>query len=190
MTTTVIFAEIIIIGLQASIWITLVLINLFGTKWININILKGWESLLTVFVLGIVYTLGIVVDRTSDSIFHSFDKKLRKKFISNKHLSVSEMRLRIMLKSESIAKFLEYIRSRLRIARSTSLNFFFITITSVIFLVKQSEVNGNNIFSIVLLVASGGIVLMTFLGFIWVRITKTYYKRLDQAYKMMYEKNF
>lgn len=190
MATTVIFAEILIVGLQAIVWVALASVAIFGTHWIDISVLKGWESLATLFVLAIAYTLGIVVDRTADSVFHLFDKKLRRKYISNSFPSAPEMRLRIMSKSEGMSKFLTYMRSRIRIARSTAFNLVLIIISAFILLIAtrpaaSSTMNKGNLLTLIAVV---GIVIITITVFAWARITKAYYRRLVQAYQIVCKK--
>ena len=70
MTTTAIFAEILIIGLQASVWLALFVIWSFRVEVgrIDLSPLKDWSALITVFVVASAYTLGVAIDRLSDGL--------------------------------------------------------------------------------------------------------------------------
>jgi len=190
MATTAIFAEILIIGFQAIVWLALASVTILGTQCVDVSVLKGWESLITLFVLAIAYALGIVVDRTADSVFHPFDRKLRKKYIPDSLPPVSEMRLQIMSESEGMAKFLDYVRSRVRIARSTALNLVLIICTFVLLSVTRRTISGSlskvNFLAATVVV---GAVVLTLTVFAWARITKTYYRRLVQAYQIVEDKS-
>jgi hypothetical protein len=82
MTTTAIFAEILITGLQAFVWLIFACLSVTGLDWLTAETmadLKDWVGLITVFVLGFAYTLGIVVDRVADSLLNPIDKGFRAK---------------------------------------------------------------------------------------------------------------
>ncbi|HSK89333.1 MAG TPA: hypothetical protein VK880_13300 [Anaerolineales bacterium] len=128
MATTVLIAEILIIGMQSLIWLACLVIAVFDLSWFDLQALKGWEPLATLLILAVAYSLGVLIDRTSDSLFWRIDKHIRKKEIPGNFPAVWQMRLLITSKDDGIANFLEYIRSRLRIARSTTFN---ITLTII-----------------------------------------------------------
>src|SRR5215210_5337854 len=82
MTSTAIFAEILVVGFQAAIWLGLIFLLIADSKWRNIDTVLGaatswkdWATLITVFVIGLAYALGIIVDRLADSISSYFEKK-------------------------------------------------------------------------------------------------------------------
>ena len=73
MTSTAIFAEILVVGLQATVWLTLLCLWIadvngipVGSITARLGRLKEWATLITTFVLGFAYTLGIIVDRLAD----------------------------------------------------------------------------------------------------------------------------
>lgn len=75
-------------------------------------------------------------------LFNSYGKfksimKKRKRIKSSNDFR--KKRLRIMKKNETVAKFIEYHRSRFRIARSTVLNLPLIVIASIVFLLTQTD---------------------------------------------------
>jgi hypothetical protein len=131
MATTAVFAEILIVGLQVEAWLVLVLLSIFGTEWIDLDPLGDFAALLTVVVLGLAYVLGIIVDRLADTLLDRFErtkpgKRVKRRFSKNKKLvkpaKVATMRMMVMLESDGATRFLDYQRSRWRIARATVVN--------------------------------------------------------------------
>lgn len=51
MTTTAVFAEIIVVGLQAEIWLAILVLAIFGADWVDIGAVDEWATLLTLLVL-------------------------------------------------------------------------------------------------------------------------------------------
>jgi hypothetical protein len=190
MATTAIFAEILIVGLQACVWLALFLTAVTGPLQADISFLKGWEGLASTFVLGVAYALGILVDRLADSLLSPVDKRLRDRWLPRKkgEPSISQRRLRIMATDEGMAKFLDYLRSRVRIARSTAFNVLLI-LTGLIVLGVQEAASyrapsGNKFLLVAGII---GPLLLALSLFAWARISKTYYRRLDQAYRISRE---
>jgi len=189
MATTAIFAEILIVGLQALVWLVLASVAILGVPSVDVSSLEGWEGLITLAILAVAYALGIVVDRVADSVFDPFDRLLREKHIPSSPLSVPEMRLRIMSESEGMASFLDYVRSRVRIARSTAFNCALIVGAAILLdLRREATVGGLVRHEWLVLTMVVGAALSALALFAWVRITKTYNWRLDQAYRIVCEK--
>lgn len=120
MATTALFVEILVIGIQANVWVVLAFVYLTG---ITPDFPSGWKDAVTVFALAESYTLGIVIDRIADSayvaVFRPKEKDGKEK---DRKVPFSTMRLRILKENEQLAGFLDYQRSRLRIARATVFN--------------------------------------------------------------------
>ncbi len=183
MKTTAIFAELLIVGLQAIVWLIFAGLVFFEVSTIDTTLfdtLKSWAALITIFVLSLSYVIGIIIDRVADSLFSHVDKKLREKYLVKSNQSVADMRLYIMSKNEGVTDFLDYVRSRLRLARSTVLNVILIMFFIALWYFTSSKSN-----SIIMFLLSFGIPLLTLTIFTWFRISKTYYKRLVQAFDLL-----
>ena len=188
MTSTAIFAEILVVGLQATVWVALLCLLIADLNGVHVGgitarlgALKEWATLITTFVIGFAYTLGIIVDRIADSLWSWINDALRSEAgEANKKPgpSVPKKRLQIMSRDEGLTKFLEYVRSRMRIARSTSLNLVLIMITATL-LARHSG------WLWVLMIIGSGSVLVIISAYVSRRIGKTYDKRLNQAYKLV-----
>jgi len=184
MNTTAIFAEILVIGLQAVVWLSLVILSISGVPSVDRQalgeVLPKWTALLVLFSTVIAYSLGIIIDRIADSLFHRLDLGIRARRVRSSLPSPARMRLHILAQNEGMARFLDYIRSRLRIARSTCLNVMLITLAAAVFLVTRTSAGRPE----VTLVIAAGLVLFLAAFYAWRRISWTYYKRLGQAYEI------
>jgi|GEM_PF-2107901 len=199
MTSTTLFAEILVVGLQAALWLGLLFLLIANSIGINSDIvgtaqrLKEWAVLITIFAVGLAYTLGIVVDRLADSVVSYLEKELfpdetppdktddklkEDALIVELPSSVGLMRMCVMSKSPEMTKFLEYIRSRLRIARSTTFNLV-PTIALVILLACPRNYLW---FHVAYFGGQGLLVLSVFVSH---RISESYYSRLSDAYDLI-----
>ena len=132
MATTAIFAEILIVGLQVEAWIALIVIDIFGDDWVRGHSFPQFDALSPVVVIATAYVLGILIDRLADSVFNRIEwtrpgmllNRLFGECSQSLHTpkKVSIMRLAVMKDGGAIGAFLDYQRSRLRIARGTALN--------------------------------------------------------------------
>lgn len=188
MTTTAIIVEILIVGMQAVVWLIFGVFTLFGYEWVPAvkNFLKGWEGLASIFAIGLCYTLGVFVDRAADCIFLLLRPQallLRSKWIASRaKVAHSDHRMAVLSKEDRASLFLEYIRSRVRIARASVLNFFLITVLSLSFiLIRCRPANGSIQWNIVIFMSIAGMTL-TFLATLTLAVLEaTYEKRLRQA---------
>lgn len=120
MTTTAVFAEILVLGLQAVAWLALA-VAIVIDPGPALSALEPWATLVTIMVLAGAYVLGVLVDRVADSIAGSF----RRSGSSKASLDDSRFRSarrRLLSKDTPLASFMEYQRSRLRLTRGTALN--------------------------------------------------------------------
>lgn len=132
MSTTAVVAEILIVGLEAEAWLCLLVVTIFGSDWIDLDAAAPFASILLVLVLAVAYVLGVIVDRTADTAFKSFSGS-RLGGWSNRTFGKSSeewllpareqtMRAVVMRDGGGSATFIDYQRSRLRVARGTAIN--------------------------------------------------------------------
>jgi hypothetical protein len=184
--TTAVFVEILIIGLQACAWVALALADLFGTAWIAPEALKGWEDAALITGLAGAYVLGIFVDRAADSAYgwlllKPWGRRLAGVAKRKPFEGQGRKRLYVLAKSEGIARFVDYQRSRVRIARATVLNAFLILLFGVVFLATRTPASAGA----VLLAAGAGVVLWIVLLRLAERIAGAADARLDDAYDLL-----
>src|SRR5215210_6955687 len=190
MATTAVVAEILIVGLEAEAWISLAILTVFGTDWIADVAVKDFATLLTVIVLAAAYVLGIVVDRLADTLLHwyegtSFGKRVKASMSTNGEIAkparVSAMRMRVMHESEGMGRFLDYQRSRWRIARATVVNLALAGPLGALFL----AVGTGESWLWALVPLACAVVLVPATYFAGVRIQDAWVKRLADAYSIV-----
>ena len=79
MNTTLLFAELLIIGLQSAVWIFILLINVFSIGWVQTlqtSNLTNWQTAILIVLLSIFYVIGVIIDRAADALFSKWEKKL------------------------------------------------------------------------------------------------------------------
>jgi 8-oxo-dGTP pyrophosphatase MutT (NUDIX family) len=138
MVTTAVFAEIIVAGLQAATWITLVVLAVFGVGWADPAPLADWAALVTLLVLAAAYMLGVMIDRMADNVVLRLNRHLPPRPV-DKPASVDEMRMTILARDDGVARFLDYQRSRMRIARVTLLNLLLLIPAVAAFLLLRTD---------------------------------------------------
>lgn len=77
MQTTELYVELIIIGLETSIWICMFLINIIGKSFIDFfgEVLKNFSS--SLLIIGVLYIVGLLLDRLSDLFFQKVEDNIR-----------------------------------------------------------------------------------------------------------------
>jgi hypothetical protein len=167
-TTTAVFAEILVGGVEALIWVALTIAQPSKADYQAIAKLHNWATSIAPVLLAVAYALGIVVDRVADSLF---------KKIFGKTSDPSNLRLQVLARGDKVTDFLEYIRSKIRVARVTTLNLALITVAMGFFLALCTSASCTQFFATiaVLLVLTGASLFTT------LRIGHTYEKRLEQA---------
>lgn len=181
MSTTTLFVEILIIGLEALVWLAMAL----SLRWdmypmldfLRIN--QAYSVLITPFLLALAYILGIIIDRAADSLY----RPLRYSHKKDLPATVRAMRLRIMHASDGMAKFLEYQRSRLRIARATVLNLL-VTLVAAAFLLTGTGEAGARVLPLVI---AGGAIALALSVYAARRIDEAQMKNLVKAYEIITE---
>src|SRR5437667_8840306 len=137
MLTTAVVAEILIVGLEAATWVSLLVLAIFGNNWVHPAAVKDWSTLVTVLVLAAAYVLGVLVDRFADSTMGCLVD--RWPVPVDTPAGLAHMRLSLLARDDGVAKFVEYQRSRMRIARATVLNLLFVLLALPLFLALQTH---------------------------------------------------
>jgi 8-oxo-dGTP pyrophosphatase MutT (NUDIX family) len=186
--TTALFVEILLAGLQALAWIAVLVgllagepVTLTGIKTAAMG-LKDWAAPLTLLGLAAAYPLGIVVDRIADSFDRHLHDVLRAAGLSERRTPapVNVMRLLVMKESEGIGTFVDYQRSRMRVARVTVLN---LVLAAPIALAQAASVPGGDAY--LPLVGVIAVVLIGMSVSAAERIRQAYEERLADAYAML-----
>jgi hypothetical protein len=181
MSTTALFIELLITGVQAAIWLALLILCLLGFDWINPERLKGFEVALAVVLLPIVYPAGVFIDNLADRLFRPWELKIREAY--NLKKTQSALKLLMQTKDQSLASHFAYIRSRIRISRSSTFNFALMTIASVVFTaVRLRGVPRFPFWRMLLLEILIGLSLTAMSALAWRHINHSFFKWIVRGY--------
>jgi 8-oxo-dGTP pyrophosphatase MutT (NUDIX family) len=132
MSTTAVVAEILIVGLEAEAWLGLLVVTIFGSAWIDVDAASKFTPILLVLMVATAYVLGVIVDRAADTGFKWFSGHRLGRWSNRTFGKSSEawllpareqtMRTLVMRDGGPAAAFVDYQRSRLRVARGTAVN--------------------------------------------------------------------
>ena len=124
METTALYVELVIIGLEVSLWITSFSIYFTDVKYFP-QMIETMEKLpVSILLIGVMYILGLIFDRAADTLFAPVEKCCR--FKSG---LVADSTILIWKKSNQ-EEYFKFTRSKLRILRASSINvpLFFIAL--------------------------------------------------------------
>ena len=185
MTTTAVFAEIIVIGLQAEAWIAVLVLTIFGAEWVDLEAVAPWSALITVLALAASYVLGILVDRLADSTLKGIAKRIKARGSAEQvkpPVGFKRKRFTVLMQgTEGVIKFLEYQRSRQRVARGTIVNLAFAIPAVLAFMHWRADASPSWLVG----VAAVGLVLLAASVYANERILEAYERNLDMAYDLI-----
>lgn len=177
------FAQIIVIGLGAEAWLLLYLLAFGSWKWPA----DVPEGIVLFVVTAASIILGVLFDRIADSGYTTFRERptvlrlLRPLNIGENTPKgmVVRMRLRLNESDSPRSRFLEYQRTRFRIARATTFNLVMMAPAVGLFLGLRTDVGAGPIVVAVLLIAIAA--ALSFytaerIGSAWVRVLSEAYR--------------
>jgi len=180
MTTTQLFAELLVIGIGGVLWLSLAVASIFGYRF---N--KGFpqvDPLLLIALGGIAYLLGIVIDRLAFSIFGIIEKKNQELVLGKSGMPTARVIERyILLNSDKLASQILYNRSRLRICRAWILNFALITLAFTGWNLRVKALSFSQWFGITTL--SIGLCFLT--AWIALTLSRDHYKNILESYEFL-----
>jgi hypothetical protein len=180
MTTTQLFAELLVIGIGAACWLSLLLAAAFGYRF-DAGIPKLDASSL-VALGAVAYVLGIVVDRMAYALLKPVEKAQSGEIIERAHHpDAQEMERYILVSSDALGKQIQYNRSRLRICRAWVLNALLVLLAFVIWDVRVGSL------PFVLSLALVGIGLAVCVVMAWTvrALLRDHYKNLLGSYDFL-----
>jgi len=179
MKTTELIVELLVIGMGTLISLSLI-IYLF-TLETNFDHSFKIPAFYIFPALVLSYVFGILTDRVSDFLYAKVERAMRKKRLGNDGANTfQQIRTLVNDSSPSLYNWFIYSRSRIRIVRGWSVSFFVMSITLLIYYVK------NDAFSNVLLYLLITCIACSFLSiFSYHRLLRSEYRRLKNAYDDM-----
>ncbi len=182
MSTTALIVEVVIIGAQVLAWMGLAITALFGTQWLDLQSLKEWAAPISLGVIALSYTLGMVFDTMVASFFAPWSMRSRGVPWAAHQFpeSPARMRVYVMLNHHEAFQDLERRFNQSRLLRATVLNLLLIGIFSTVLYFRYSGFSWRGFV--------GAVCLLVFLAgatfFSWTRTVQGYYYTLGQIYEM------
>ncbi|WP_158858296.1 hypothetical protein [Lunatibacter salilacus] len=191
MRTTQLFVEILITGFGGIAWILIFICSICGINLDHI-LNYNYSTFYIIPVTGFAYVLGILIDRLGYQLFVKYEKKNIPIVFKNcadypkdkKGITYAKPIITyIMHKSKHLNDQMIYNRTRLRLTRSWTLNFFFIALSLLTYYLTQDNRN-SEIFMVLSILT---IVLCIYSFFIWKILAKDYYKNIKSSYDLLKE---
>ncbi|MBW3588084.1 MAG: hypothetical protein KY429_01525 [Actinobacteria bacterium] len=167
MSTTALFAELLVVGIGALSWIALIAIALFGPESFDTKLLSSPLVLLGLLTAG--YMAGIVIDRISDALLKPVAARIR----SSHYAETIEFQndREFVYQRSAMKPSFEYGRSRLRIARGWAVNSSLITLSGLLAVLTQAS--QEECLKLALLVSVAGVSLVVGNLFAWANLVKS-----------------
>lgn len=127
MKTTALFIEYLVVGSQAAVWLGLVLVLAVDATTIAeaTTAVGSWSFLLSVVSIGILYTVGIIIERVAGAVLPiktGFFLIGKVPWIVGKENLARDERRKLSRAQGKLSEDLEYELSRIRIIRASILN--------------------------------------------------------------------
>ncbi|MCW5206608.1 hypothetical protein VU08_06735 [Desulfobulbus sp. F5] len=142
MSTTQLFAELLIIGSGVIIWGALLVAGITGWKFDQLIFEKVLSSLWPMLIV-IAYVLGILLDRIAYSVFDHRKNKIKDSIIDKSACCPPANSIEKIVSDSSIhlKSMIDYNRSRGRICRSWYINFLLIAATFLAWQIRTRQVS-------------------------------------------------
>jgi hypothetical protein len=194
MGTTSLIVEMVIIGFQVLVWMSLIVLILFGYRDIDPAKLKDWSAIISLALVGTSYTLGLVFNGFIGSVFAHSESSLWKSFVTRSGregrrgpaqipTDPGQMRAYITAFNSDASEDLTSEAHRHSLIRATSLNLVLIGITSLVWVTKQYGFWLRLDLAILL----SSLLLIGLSLFTWFGLSVTYYWHLCSVYDAMKE---
>lgn len=166
MTTTSLYVELVIIGMQTITWLALAL-DCVQPGIIATCLDSKNTVVIAVLLLGTAYIVGIIFDRLANAVYQKVDDKIRVKSGLQAKSSL------LLNETEKMQEHQSYTRSKYRILRSSSLNLPLIFISAVLNIF--TNYTGKTYLAIAVLIIGGFFTLLSY----WATICtiKDFYKK-------------
>lgn len=116
MGTTVLYVELIIIGLETALWIAAFLIYVVDIQYVLL--IEKFLGIIpaSILLLGILYILGVIADRVADSVFNRTEQEIKDDCELQTKSGI------LIWKASGQEEYFKFTRSKIRILRASTLN--------------------------------------------------------------------
>lgn len=171
--------ELVLIGFQVIVWVSLLTVAIFGYTWIDLASLKQWSTEISVGLVGLAYMFGLTFDKAVSSLPYSWiigGGSLRK--IGDKPHPLM-MRMEILAKNADVFDVVEKRLNQHRLVRASVFNLALIFLSALVFFIAQIGFEPK-LFIVLIVLAVFFVYLALFTGR---RSGETIYLELFHLYK-------
>ena len=181
MSTTEVLFEHLLGGIQAFIWVSLIILSTLGIEWIDYENIKNYYFAYSFVGLAFVYPLGVFMDNLSDKLLSRCENKIKIKHAIDANQHIGNL---LEHGSKSLNDYFSYTRIRIRVSRVTFVNFILILISLIIFTfnIDPSSLNLSQ-FKLIFIEIIIGLFISSFAFYSWISIVNSYYKRAQREFK-------
>jgi hypothetical protein len=154
MSTTAAILELLVIGVQALVWMGLLVCSIFGFGWASESwfvAYKDYATVLGIAVLCFAYPLGVAVDEFADEVV------FRRPYLRMRHRITGKPSIFLLLmdpKAAGARWYFDYTRTKIRLVRSSCVNCWLIAICGAL-LVHRQQLGGNGWIGVIWATAVG-----------------------------------
>ena len=152
MFTTTVFAELMVIGFQSLVWISLFVLSFWGIERVLkiLHILEEYSLAFSLAFLSFTYTIGVIVERLALACcaLLSFKKAFMRidRLVNTMYEGAEKYHLEVIAQEGRAVEKLEFNRIRIRIIRGTVFNVLLTIVALVVFVNKRvPAVNKGNL---------------------------------------------
>jgi hypothetical protein len=176
---TYIIFELVLVGFQVLIWVSLLVLAVFGYDWLHLDGLKEWSAELSVALVGVAYMFGLIFDKAVGALPYSWIFGGGALRTVGDMPSPLTMRMEILTKKPEVFETLEKRLNQHRLVRSTVFNLALISLSGLIFFLSRIGFN-LRLFIVFLILSVLFLVLALFTGH---RSAETLYFEILHVYQ-------
>ena len=176
LSTTELLVEHIISGILSLLWILVLVFTFTGLDLSIFPVIKVFWALFAIVITAIAYPIGIFIDALADKMLDSWNNKIKAKNNLPDHFSM--IMLINKMNDDNVRSYFTYNRFKLRVARSSFVNFSMIAVSGFLFLlIRGSElgIGASLKIGLTVLVVFGILSLASL--FLWREIAVTTHRR-------------
>lgn len=142
-----------------------------------------WQTLIVILLLSFLYVVGIIVDRVADTIFSKWEYRIAKEGFPERKKPLVVLRFETSKDDEHLNRQYEYNRSRMRISRSSAINFALTTIFALSLVIIHGQGLPNVLkWNLVLAIFLLGTMLSLFAIYAWRKLMRGYVGMIRDNY--------
>jgi hypothetical protein len=135
--TSIIF-ELVLVGFQVLIWVSLLVLTVFGYDWLDLEGLKAWSGQLSIGLVGVAYTFGLIFDKAVGSLPYKWVFGGGRLTTMGDLPSPLVMRMEILTRKPEVYGMLDRRINQHRLVRSTVFNLALISLAGMSFCLVQT----------------------------------------------------